>query len=47
LSRVAGTAPAVRSAVLRRSFDRVSRMPVKDARSIDEIVGSGDDGLPS
>jgi antitoxin VapB len=32
---------------MRRFFERVSRMPVRDARSIDEIVGYGPDGLPS
>ena len=32
---------------MRRFFERVSRMPVRDARSINEIVGYGPDGLPS
>jgi antitoxin VapB len=47
LSRVAGARPADREAALRKFFDRVSRMPVKDSRSIDEIIGYGQDGLPS
>jgi antitoxin VapB len=47
LSRIAGSIPVDRQAALRRFFDRVSRMPVKDSRSIDEIVGYGPDGLPS
>jgi len=47
LSRIAGPAPANREAALRRFFDRVSRMPVIDFRSVDEIVGYDSDGLPS
>ena len=47
LSRVAGAGPVDREAALRRFFDRVSRMPVKDPRPIDEIIGYGPDGLPS
>ena len=47
LSRIAGPAPANREAALRRFFDRVSRMPVIDSRSIDEIIGYDSDGLPS
>lgn len=47
LSRVAATADVDHQAVMRRFFDRVSSMPVKDGRSIDEIIGYGPDGLPS
>lgn len=47
LSRVAATEPADRRAAMQKFFDRVSRMPIKDARPIDEIVGYGPDGLPS
>ena len=47
LSRVAGSAPADRQAAMRKFFDRVSRMPVKDSRSADDIIGYGPDGLPS
>ena len=47
LSRIAGSVPADRQAALRKFFDRVSHMPVKDFRSIDEIIGYDADGLPS
>ena len=47
LSRIAGSVPADRQAALRKFFDRVSHMPVKDSRSIDEIIGYDADGLPS
>jgi antitoxin VapB len=47
LSRVAVVASADRRAVLQKFFDRVSHMPVKDARPIDDIIGYGPDGLPS
>ena len=47
LSRIAGPAPANRETALRKFFDRVSRMPVIDFRSVDEIVGYDSDGLPS
>jgi antitoxin VapB len=46
LSRLAGLVPADREAALRKFFDRVSKMPVKDSRSIDEIIGYDSDGLP-
>ncbi|MCK6452915.1 MAG: type II toxin-antitoxin system VapB family antitoxin [Alphaproteobacteria bacterium] len=46
-SRVVVAPPADRRAAIQRFFDRVSRMPVVDSRSIDEIVGYGSDGLPS
>ncbi len=47
LSRIAGPVSADRQAALRKFFDRVSHMPVKDFRSIDEIIGYDSDGLPS
>jgi hypothetical protein len=46
LSRVAVVPLADRRAALQRFFDRVSRMPIKDARPIDDIIGYGPDGLP-
>jgi antitoxin VapB len=47
LSRVTAVAPKDRDAALRRFFDRVSQMPVKDDRPVDEIIGYASDGLPS
>jgi antitoxin VapB len=47
LSRVEASAPADRQAAMRKFFDRLSNMPVKDPGPIDEIVGYGPDGLPS
>jgi antitoxin VapB len=47
LARIAVIRQGDREAALRKFFDRVSAMPVKDGRSIDEIVGYGPDGLPS
>jgi len=47
LSRVAPTEQGDRRAAMQRFFDRVSQMPVLDARSADEILGYGSDGLPS
>ena len=35
-----------RARALQHFFDAVSEMPVKDARSIDDILGYGPDGLP-
>ena len=46
LSRLEMPPPRDRQAALQRFFDTVSRMPVKDGRPIDEIVGYGPDGLP-
>lgn len=43
---VGSHATDVRFRALRHFFDVVSQMPVKDARSIDEIVGYRPDGLP-
>lgn len=47
LARMAAPESIDREAALRQFFARVSHMPVKDSRSIDEIVGYGADGLPS
>jgi antitoxin VapB len=47
LSRVAAVPSVDRRVVIQRFFDRVSGMPVKDARPIDDIIGYGLDGLPS
>lgn len=47
LSRIGASAPMDRRAAMRKFFDRVSRMPVKDARPIDDIIGYDPDGLPS
>lgn len=47
LSRVATPSPADREAALRRFVERVSALPVRDDRPIDEIVGYGPDGLPA
>lgn len=47
LSRVARSGAGDRRAALQAFFDRVSAMPVTDARAIDDIVGYGADGLPS
>ena len=47
LARVRGAAPADRQAALRNFFDRVSKLLVRDHRSIDEIIGYGPDGLPN
>jgi antitoxin VapB len=47
LSRLAVPNAQDRRAALQEFFDRVSRMPVKDARPIDDIIGYGPDGLPS
>jgi antitoxin VapB len=47
LSRIARPVPADRQAALRKFFDRVSKMPVKDFRSPDEIIGYDADGRPS
>jgi antitoxin VapB len=47
LSRVTTTAPGDRRAAIETFFELVSRMPVRDDRPIDEIVGYGPDGLPT
>ena len=47
LSRLAGAAPAVRPAALRKFFDRVPVMPLKDSRSSEEIIVYDAGGLPS
>ena len=48
LSRIAPPpAPADRKAAMDAFFERVSRMPVLDPRSADEIIGYDSHGLPS
>ena len=47
LSRVATVQQVDRQAAIRKFIELVSVMPVKDSRSIDEIIGYGPDGLPS
>ena len=47
ISRITRPASADRQAAIRAFFDRASRMPVRDARPIDDIIGYGADGLPS
>jgi antitoxin VapB len=47
LSRLAVPSAEDRRAALQEFFDLAARMPVKDARSIDEIIGYGPDGLPT
>lgn len=39
LSRVVSPIPADRKAVIESFFERASRLPVLDTRSVDEIVG--------
>ncbi len=46
LSRIAEAPPSNREAAMRKFFDRVSQMPIMDARPADEILGYGPDGLP-
>jgi antitoxin VapB len=47
LSRVAKSGPLDRKVAMRRFFDLVSKMPIRDHRSVEEIIGFGADGLPS
>ncbi len=47
LTRVAAAPAGDRQSAIRKFIERVSVMPVKDARSIDEIIGYGPEGLPS
>jgi hypothetical protein len=47
LSRLSVPGAEDRRVALQAFFDCVSRMPVKDARPEDEIIGYGPDGLPS
>ena len=47
LSRVKQTDPKQRESALRKFFACVSQMPVKDHRTVDQIMGYGPDGLPS
>jgi len=47
LSRISANAPeGDRRKAMQTFFDRVSSMAVIDARSVDEIIGYGADGLP-
>ena len=46
LARIVACPPADRKVALRRFFDLLSGLPVKDDRSADEIIGYGPDGLP-
>jgi antitoxin VapB len=39
--------PAAHHAEIDAIFDRLARMPILDDRSPDEIVGYGEDGLPT
>ncbi len=47
LSRIGASPATDRHAAMRKFFDRVSAMPVKDPRSVDDIVGYGREGLPN
>ena len=47
LSRLPAAAAANRASAIRNFFDVMSRLPVKDGRLADEIIGYGADGLPS
>jgi antitoxin VapB len=47
LSRIAPPQPVDRRAALNAFFENVSRMPVLDPRSMDEIMGYNGLGLPS
>lgn len=38
---------ARRRAVIREAQERFARLPILDARPMDEILGYGDDGLPT
>jgi antitoxin VapB len=47
LSRVAAPAALNRQAAIRKFFDLISKMPIRDHRSTEDIIGFGPDGLPS
>jgi hypothetical protein len=47
LCRIAPPPPADRRAALMAFFDLPTRLPVKDGRPADEIIGYGPEGLPS
>lgn len=47
LARLAKTPREKRNTALSVFFEKLSKMPVLDARSADEILGYGPDGLPS
>jgi antitoxin VapB len=46
LARVARPLSAERQLEVEALFDRLASMPVRDARTPDEIIGYGPDGLP-
>lgn len=47
LSRIVPREPADRRAAIESFFERVSGLPILDSRSVDEIVGYDQTGLPS
>ena len=47
LSRVAPSSAATRRAALQAFFDKADRIPLKDSRTPEEIIGYGPDGLPA
>jgi antitoxin VapB len=47
LARVPWRLPVARQAEVDALFERLARMPVRDARSADEIVGFDAHGVPS
>jgi antitoxin VapB len=46
LARIPRRLPADRQVEIDTLFERLASMPVRDARTPDEIVGYGPDGLP-
>jgi len=47
LARIETVPPAGRQSALTDFFDRISRMPARDGRSENEIIGYDSNGLPS
>jgi antitoxin VapB len=47
LARIAPATQEKKNAALSAFFERLSKMPVRDGRAADEILGYGPDGLPS
>jgi antitoxin VapB len=47
LARVPRVLPAASLPEIDALFDRIARMPVRDTRTADEIIGYGPDGLPA
>ena len=45
LSRLATVADGERRAALHGFFDQLAQLPVQDARTADEVIGYGPDGL--